>query len=115
MKLIHMTHHQGDDEFSETDTELKSFRNNRGFGSLVFLDRYNQECSLQDSSLATEPAIWFGINNTGPDLPGPHGKKNEDVNIRMHLTQAMVRTLLPHLQRFAATGEYRELNKLVEV
>lgn len=101
-------------EFEQTDTELVGSRNARGFAGFKFLDRYNQECSLQDSSLATEPAIWFGVDNTGPDINGPSGRRNEEVQIRMHLTQAMVKTLLPHLQRFAETGDYLELPEAVK-
>lgn len=78
----------------------------RGFGKLTFSDRYDQRCSIQDSSMAAEPAIWFGVDNTGPHLKGPKGIEREDVNIRMHLTQDMVRKLLPSLIRFAETGDY---------
>jgi hypothetical protein len=115
MKLTQTVVVEDGDEFEQTDIELVGSRNSRGFGCFEFLDRYHQECSLQDSSLATEPAIWFGVDNTGPNLDGPNGNKNEKVQVRMHLTQAMVKTLLPHLQRFAETGNYLELDKAVEV
>lgn len=85
---------------------MKVTKTERGFGRIEFADRYGQECSLQDSSLATEPAIWFGVDNTGPDLNGPSGKRNEQVGVSMHLTQEMVKELLPFLKWFAETGEY---------
>jgi hypothetical protein len=84
----------------------------RGFSRIEFTDRYGIQCSLQESSLATEAAIWFGVNNANPQvcIPGkgwtpvplPEGTVCTD---RMHLTQDMVRELLPLLQQFAETGE----------
>ena len=38
----------------------------RGFSVIIFSDRYEAECSIQKSSLATEDAIWFGVNNPNP-------------------------------------------------
>jgi hypothetical protein len=82
----------------------------RGFARVDFEDRYGSQCSLQASSLATEAAIWFGVNDGGhfevrkPDhnhaVHGPPATGG-----RMHLTQEHVRALLPMLQRFAETGE----------
>ena len=67
----------------------------RGFEYAEFVDRYGQKCSLQKSSLATEDAIWFGVD---VDLNG------EEVNARMHLTQEMVEQLLPILSSFYSSG-----------
>jgi len=77
----------------------------RGFGLYRFEDKYAQRCSLQESSLATEGAIWFGVDDTGPYLNGPMGERNEHINARMHLTQHQVQALLPLLAHFAETGE----------
>lgn len=60
----------------------------RGFLYAEFRDQYDFTCSLQESSLATEAAIWLGVNGTN----------------RMHLTRGLVAALLPSLQRFALTG-----------
>ena len=60
----------------------------RGFAIINFEDRYDFKCSLQKSSLATEDCIWFGVDGN-----------------RMHLTPDMVTMLLPHLKRFARTGD----------
>lgn len=68
----------------------------RGFNKMEFKDRYGNECSIQKSSLATEDAIWFGIDT---NFDGAH------VNERMHLTQDMVAQLLPILAHFAENGE----------
>lgn len=64
--------------------------NSRGFAYGEFVDVYGAECSIQDSSLAETACIWLGVND-GDEA-------------RMHLTQAMVSALLPHLQRFVETG-----------
>jgi hypothetical protein len=106
MKLVSSTKFLEGDTYEVTDTVLEKAETRRGFGVINFLDRYNQVCSLQDSSLATEPAIWFGVDNTGPYMSGPSGERSEDVQNRMHLTQSMVKTLLPYLTKFAETGEY---------
>lgn len=77
---------------------------NRGFEIGFFEDRYRQKCSIQDSSLAVEAAIWLGVDNTGPDIKGPSGKFSEEISSRMHLTQSQVEELLPVLKRFVSTG-----------
>ena len=94
-------------------TTLKKNKTNRGFGIFTFRDRYGVKCSLQDSSLASEPAIWFGINDPEPKILKPGTgwvpfEIPEDVlmSTRMHLTQEQVKALLPILTHFAETGEY---------
>lgn len=87
-------------------------RTNRGFPITHFKDRHDVLCSLQASSLATESAIWFGCHDPNPQMmvvgqgwtpvqlpDGVH------CSTRMHLTQDMVRRLLPVLIQFATTGE----------
>lgn len=83
----------------------------RGFGKYLFTDRYKMACSLQESSLATEHAIWLGAEaiEVHDDMTLVHaadGKKY--VLARMHLTQRMVKELLPVLQHFAETGRLPE-------
>jgi hypothetical protein len=99
-------------------------KSNRGFSYSEFQDRYGAKCSIQKSSLATEDCIWFGIDKCEPKIMASdaiklgisnHGQVNgwvpyeipEQVllSTRMHLTQDMVKELLPHLQKFAETGE----------
>ena len=95
----------------------------RGFAIAGFKDRYGADCSIQESSLAEEAAIWLGVDNSDPRIMasqaaeyGLHTDKTsgwipypipKDVLLttRMHLTQDMVASLLPALQSFAATGE----------
>ena len=88
----------------------------RGFGIIRFKDRYNSPCSIQESSLATEEAIWFGIDDADPCImakdvyAGGRGwiayeiPSNVSLTTRMHLTQNQVRELLPILIAFVETG-----------
>ena len=81
---------------------MKIEKTERGFGLLKFKDRYGQPCSLQDSSLATEGAIWFGVE-TRTDLNTGVPLEDAD-NFRMHLTVKDVEELLPYLQYFVKNG-----------
>jgi len=91
---------------------IKKTKTQRGFYSIEFQDRYNAKCSIQKSSLATEDAIWFGVDDADPKIL-KHGSGWQPFEIhkevlfttRMHLTQKQVKKLLPILQKFADTGE----------
>lgn len=72
---------------------------NRGFAGGKFKDRYDRDCSIQESSLATEACIWLGM-----DHEVVHPKTGERCGARMHLTQEMAADLIPLLQRFVETG-----------
>lgn len=103
--------------------ELKFGTTARGFRIIEFTDRYDYECSLQASSLATEDAIWFGIDDPKPQIMAVHAKGlgiktnhvsgwipypiPDEVNLatRMHLTREQVARLMPLLQHFVDTGE----------
>lgn len=77
---------------------LKFDPTNRGFQRAEFKDRYGKDCSIQESSLATEECIWLGCDHKNTDQAGtPCGA-------RMHLTQEMAAELAVILTRFAATG-----------
>lgn len=91
---------------------MKIDKTNRGFGVIDFTDCYGTECSLQESSLATESAIWLGCNEANPRVCIPNKgwtpvemPEGYIANTRMHLTQEQVRELLPHLIKFVETGE----------
>jgi len=86
----------------------------RGFNIEEFTDLYGEKCSIQESSLATEEAIWFGIDD--PELTvfedENMGKylvtkmpKHFSVSSRMHLSRKQVAEILPILQKFVETGE----------
>lgn len=59
-----------------------------GLELIEFEDLYGKKCSIQESSLATDYALWVGVNGA-----------------RMHLTQDQVKELIPILQKFVNTGE----------
>lgn len=92
--------------------KMERRKTDRGFGRIEFADRYGVECSIQDSSLATEDAIWLGCNDSNPRIINPHGPgwipylipEGVHCNTRMHLTREHVRALLPILQSFVQTG-----------
>lgn len=73
----------------------------RGFLRGEFTDLYGSQCSIQESSLADDDAIWLGV----------------DVNFegqkctRMHLTIEMGEALLLLLQRFVGQGNLRGKGK----
>lgn len=95
----------------------------RGFPYNDFKDRYGAKCSIQLSSLATEEAIWFGVDDPEPQIMAKDAKKlgieTKEVcgwipyplpkevllKTRMHLTRDQVRELLPILQKFVDTGD----------
>jgi len=90
----------------------------RGFVRYEFVDRYGEECSLQESSLATEACIWLGCNALQLKVKGWHPEwperyrdmtEEEQKNImtagRMHLTQEQAAALIPLLQHFVETGD----------
>jgi len=60
----------------------------RGFLRGEFVDRYGEQCSIQESSLATEAALWLGVDER-----------------RMHLTQGMAASLVPLIAHFVDTGQ----------
>lgn len=75
---------------------LETQRDERGFLYATFLDRYDAPCSIQESSLASEPALWLGCD-TGTHHAGR-------CMARMHLTQAQAANLIPLLQYFVENG-----------
>ena len=77
---------------------MKIFKTSRGFRRSDFKDFYLEDCSIQESSLATDNAIWLGQNR------GTHLETGECL-ARMHLNQEQVKALLPLLQHFVDTGE----------
>jgi len=83
----------------------------RGFKITGFVDRYGVECNIQESSLATEDAIWIGCKDANPQILTPNNGWQKVYipgllcNTRMHLTRDQVKDILPFLQNFVETGE----------
>jgi hypothetical protein len=102
---------------------MKHSTTNRGFDIFEFTDLYGNECSVQKSSLATEDAIWLGVNAANPKILASEASvygvaTNEtcgwveypvprcvSMTTRMHLSRYQAAALLPILQRFVDTGD----------
>jgi len=93
---------------------MKTKKTERGFRIAEFKDRYDNNCSIQKSSLATEDAIWLGIDNPKLVIFEDENRgryietempKTFSVDSRMHLTREQVAELLPILNKFVVTGE----------
>ncbi len=77
---------------------LEHIMTNRGFVRIEFVDKYGSECSLQESSLAFISCVWLGVHKNSPHY------NDDGTTSRMHLTQDMVKELLPLLEHFVETG-----------
>lgn len=77
--------------------KLKLENTQRGFARADFDDLYGSHCSIQESSLATNNAIWLGVHE------GSAAYDNKESS-RMLLNQEQVASLLPLLERFVKTG-----------
>lgn len=75
--------------------DLVFTRTSRGFAVARFQDLYGSQCSLQKSSLADLDAVWLGVDQGADGI----------VACRMHLSQEMIRDMLPALQHFVDHGE----------
>ena len=91
--------------------DFKKTKTERGFDVVSFADYNGVECNIQESSLATDNAIWLGCAKANPQvmIPGEGWKplevpQNFIANNRMHLTREQVGYLLPFLQKFYETG-----------
>lgn len=102
---------------------MKIKKTQRGFELIDFKDANGEECSLQKSSAAERDLIWLGVDEANPQIMASHAHKfgvettetcgwvpypvPEEVSLttRMHLSQEQVKALLPHLIKFAETGE----------
>lgn len=69
----------------------------RGFKRGEFVDLNCDKCSIQESSLATSPAIWLGCDTVSVVTGHKSGA-------RMHLDRKMASQLIKHLQKFVSTG-----------
>jgi hypothetical protein len=97
------------------DTLGQVRKTERGFEVLEFVDRCEVKCSLQQSSLATERAIWLGCDDADPQVlvPGQGWTSLESImpkgyiaNTRMQLTEDQVQKLIVHLQDWLETDSF---------
>jgi len=108
-------------------------KTDRGFAFGEFTDAKGVGCSIQDSSLATEAAIWFGVRDADPKrlvgdvfekVPFPENIQPKDIfggiidvggsfgkdvlfNTRMHLVTKHVKTLIRNFEKFLTTRKCR--------
>jgi len=108
-----------------TQSLLSSFTTHRGFNGFDGVDLYGEKFSIQKSSLATDDAIWFGIDDPNPQVmasqsylvgvettetcgwveyPIPHQVM---INARMHLNKEQVKEIIGILQKFVDTGDVK--------
>jgi len=106
---------------------LELSKTSRGFGIGEFADAKGVACSIQDSSLATEAAIWFGVQKANPQrlegdtlvavnppvepipMEGWPGMTHDILyNTRMHLTIRNVKTLIRNFEKFLETKTVRK-------
>jgi len=107
--------------------KIKLDKTQRGFATGKFEDRYGAQCSIQKSSLATEDAIWLGVDDPNPQIMSSDAirmglkqrtyteadngwtpyelPKEVMLTTRMHLTRKQVKALMPLLQKFVDSGE----------
>jgi len=95
---------------------MKKEYTQRGFGIIEFKDSKGVPCSIQESSSATEEAIWIGCDDADPQyfvpygnppwrkLEKPSGAQDWVFNTRMHLTRKQVAKIIPILQKFVDEG-----------
>ena len=100
-------------EITEPRKDWQRQKTARGFDLVEFHDRNGYECSLQKSSIATEDAIWLGVQGAKVqfmvkgigwcDYPIP--TECSIMPERMHLSREQVAQLLPLLLNFVVHGE----------
>jgi hypothetical protein len=105
---------------------MKIGQTDRGFAYAEFEDIYGIKCSIQESSLATEYALWLGVDDPSPKIMASQAAEygiatTKDVGwipypipmavslvTRMHLSQERAKELIAVLQRFVETGGIAE-------
>lgn len=108
---------------------MKNTTTARGFSTIEFTDRYGDNCIIQESSLATEAAIWLGLEKANPQIMWADAKaagvetqascgwvpypipKEVLLSTRMHLTQEQVADLIPILNHFVKTGSLPDIER----
>jgi hypothetical protein len=95
---------------------MKKSKTCRGFNLIEFEDIYGAKCSIQESSLATAHAIWFGIDDADPQIMASKIKeggtgwvpykipKDVFLTTRMHLDKKQVFKIILVLLKFLIKG-----------
>ena len=81
----------------------------RGFGRYMFKDTYENQCSIQKSSIATEDRIWIGFDdlNLYDKISGKPVKAPDNVSAftRMHINREQAKAIVEVLNTFIETGD----------
>jgi hypothetical protein len=82
----------------------------RQFDLILFKDRYDTPCSLQQSSIADfnppgSSAVWLGVDRQGEAHDGMFDAANQT---RMHLDLKQVKSLIAVLETWVQTGRFAE-------
>jgi hypothetical protein len=87
---------------------MQTTKTERGFQIGKFNDIDGKPCSLQESSLATEAAIWFGTQDATPICNGEVIPFPKDTlfNDRMHLTRRLASMIVRRFEKFLNTGVF---------
>jgi hypothetical protein len=83
---------------------------NRHFQIILFKDRYDTPCSLQQSSIADynppgSSAVWLGIDRQTESHDGMFDAANQT---RMHIDLKQAKALVAVLEMWIATGSFYE-------
>jgi hypothetical protein len=74
----------------------------RGFLREEFKDIYGHPCSIQESSLATEDAVWLGCDE------GTHHHVTGECLARMHVDKKLAKQIVKRLLVFIETGRLKK-------
>jgi hypothetical protein len=80
---------------------MKKYETKRGFIIYKFKDKYDSNCSLQQSSIADYEAVWLGSDEDQKK----HSVTGELLTTRMHLDRKLARQIGLKLITFSETGE----------
>ena len=81
---------------------MKKSKTKRGFRIYTFKDFYGEECSLQKSSMATQPQVWLGLHAKEIKI---HQHTGESLGMRMLIDRKLAKELAVKLLIFSETGE----------
>lgn len=71
----------------------------RGFGLMEFKDINGDQCSIQESSVATKNCLWLGC-----DHETVHPVTGERCGARMHLDVKLAKQIINTLQKWVDSG-----------
>lgn len=101
---INLLQEQFESQLKHPVRKLAAVETSRGFTRVSFKDHYDRDCTLQESSMVSQPAVWLGVE-ADQILRDMAAHPGSEPRSRMHLSEEGVVNLLPHLLKFLAEGE----------